>query len=513
MTASADRHPQPAAAIGDASFLDAVGEIAGCLAILAVVRDAAGEIADFRYEYVNAGFAELVATEREQLQGYRVSEVFPGFLEDPRFAVYCQVAQSGGVDRADVRRGADGWAGATLAGRVEHTVICGVGDRVIVAAEDVTEARAAERELKLRSQLLDRAHDAVIVREPSESRISFWNREAELIYGYSAAEAIGQVTHDLLATVFPDSRGSVEEALSSEGQWSGVLLHTTKGGAVIEVSSRQALLRDSERTAPTAVIELNSDITAERGAERRITVLNESLSRRAAELDEANRELEAFAYSIAHDLRAPLRAIAGFTGMLEQGGHIAPDDQSGGALIGRVTAAARRMGELIEALLSLAHTSRRELNISRVDLTGLARQVADELRAGDPDRNVEFLIEDGLEADGDPQLVRSLLLSLLENAWKYSSLRPQARIEVVRGEAGAFAVRDNGAGFDMAYAAQLFRPFGRLHREDEFPGTGVGLATAHRIVRRHGGTLTGEGGVGEGATFSFTLSSADRSRS
>jgi PAS domain S-box-containing protein len=368
----------------------------------------------------------------------------------------------------------------------------------------VTERREAENELELRAQLLDLAHDAVIVRDPVESRVTFWNREAQTVYGYSHADAVGRVTHDLLVTVFPESREAVDDALARDGQWEGDVRHTRRDGTKIVVASRQALQRDPDGR-PTAIIELNSDVTERRDAERRIGELNRNLDGRAVELDAANQELEGFAYSVAPAPLNPLRAIAGFTDLLGRRDHVGQDDALGQALIKRTTAAARTMGELIDALLELAQLSRHALRIARVDLSTVARELADELRSGGADREVEFVIEGGLEADADPRLARILLRSLLENAWKYSGSRPHARIEVTRAGSSAFVVSDNGVGFDMAFADQLFKPFGRLHRQDEFPGTGVGLATAERIIRRHGGTLTAEGHVGEGAAFSFSF--------
>jgi light-regulated signal transduction histidine kinase (bacteriophytochrome) len=255
------------------------------------------------------------------------------------------------------------------------------------------------------------------------------------------------------------------------------------------------------------------DVTDRRDAEDRIRELNRQLAQKAAELRVSNQELESFAYSVAHDLRTPLRAVAGFTDLLARAGHIAADDEDGHRLIGRVTAGAAKMGELIDALLELAQISRRSIEISPLDLGRVAHEIADDLRAGGDERTVEFVIEDGLTVRADERLVRTLLRSLLENAWKYSAGRQSARIEVGRAGPGLFVVRDNGAGFDMTYADQLFKPFARLHRQDEFPGTGVGLATADRIVRRHGGRIRGEGRVGEGAAFYFSLGPQSEARS
>jgi signal transduction histidine kinase len=202
-------------------------------------------------------------------------------------------------------------------------------------------------------------------------------------------------TPSLCSPRFPESREAVDRALHEDGHWAGVLRHRRRDGGRLVISSRQALLRHPDG-APRAIIELNSDDTERHNAELHIEQLNLSLRRRAAELDAANHELESFAYSVAHDLRGPLRAVAGFTALLERRGHIRPDDEAGRALIERVTRATARMGELIEALLELAQLSRCEIHRRRVDISAAVREIGDELRAAEPHRGVELLVEDGL---------------------------------------------------------------------------------------------------------------------
>ena len=227
----------------------------------------------------------------------------------------------------------------------------------------------------------------------------------------------------------------------------------------------------------------------------------------AAELERANRELEAFSYSVSHDLRAPLRAIDGFSKALLSE-HSSALDSQGRHYLERVRAATQRMSALIEDLLNLSRITRATLRREPVDLTGLAVGVVEELRRRDPARTVVVDVARGLTANGDRQLLRIVLENLLGNAWKFTARRPEARISfgVEAGAGGPmFFVRDNGAGFDMAYADKLFAPFQRLHRSSEFEGTGIGLATVQRIVSRHGGRLTASAEVEVGATFSFTL--------
>jgi PAS domain S-box-containing protein len=250
------------------------------------------------------------------------------------------------------------------------------------------------------------------------------------------------------------------------------------------------------------------DVTLQVRAEQHLRQLNEALEQkvaaRTADLDAANRELEAFSYSVSHDLRAPLRAIDGFSSQLEER-HAAALGEEARGYLRRMRDAARRMGQLIEDLLTLSRVGRDELRKRAVDLTALAKLVAKEIEAGAPERRIEWRIAEGLGAHADPGLMRVVLENLLGNAWKYSGRTQQAVIEFGKSSADEFIVRDNGAGFDAKYSDALFQPFRRLHAPQEFDGSGVGLATVRRIIERHGGTVRGEGAVGAGARFYFTL--------
>lgn len=235
---------------------------------------------------------------------------------------------------------------------------------------------------------------------------------------------------------------------------------------------------------------------------------HEDLRRAHSVLQDANAELEAFSYSVAHDLRAPLRSISGFSSVLleDVGDRLEPHSRKD---LDRIVAAAARMAELIDALLALARISRTELRRELVDLSDMARKILTQLQESEPSRKVELRVGEGLVAEGDPQLLRALLENLLGNAWKFSGKVEVTRIEfaTMPGEQPpVYYVRDFGAGFNMEYAAQLYAPFRRLHTSQEFEGTGVGLATVERIVRRHEGQIWGESVEGEGATFYFRLS-------
>ena len=231
---------------------------------------------------------------------------------------------------------------------------------------------------------------------------------------------------------------------------------------------------------------------------------NAQLAQQAVEMAALNRELATFAYSVSHDLRQPLRALDGFSRVLLER-HAAALDDVGRGYLERLQAAARRMGALIDGLLRLSRVTRAEIARGPVALDLLARDVVAQLRAGAPERAVEVAIAPGLTAHADRPLAASLLENLLGNAWKFTAGRQPAQIAVGAAPDGAWFVRDNGVGFDMAYADKLFGPFQRLHSPREFEGTGIGLATAQRIVHRHGGRIWAESAVGAGATFYFTL--------
>lgn len=231
------------------------------------------------------------------------------------------------------------------------------------------------------------------------------------------------------------------------------------------------------------------------------------LRRVTRELNASNSELEAFSYSVSHDLRAPLRAITGFsTALLEDHGPSLNDDAR--SLLQRIFAAADRMDHLTADLINLSRVSRQTLQFRRVDLSQLAQEVVAELAKADPTRSVDVVIHPGLTEQGDPGLLRVVLDNLLGNAWKYTSKTAQPRIEVgqVRKNGKSeFFVSDNGVGFEMAHAGKLFQPFQRFHPSSDYPGTGIGLATVHRIVQRHGGTIRAESTVNLGTTIRFTL--------
>ncbi|MGO9913144.1 MAG: PAS domain S-box protein [Isosphaeraceae bacterium] len=384
---------------------------------------------------------------------------------------------------------------------------------VFAAARDITAQKRAEAELRQMSRLIDLAPDAIFIRG-RDGTIRSWNRGAEQMYGWSREEALGHISHDLLATRFPVSLADLKDRLARHGSWEGVLIHSCRDGAQIVVASRQVLDRE-ERGEPTDVLEMNSDITVRKRADdelRRLKgELEERVVMRTAQLEAANKELESFAYSVSHDLRAPLRAIDGFCQILVTE-HAPGLDGEPRRYLQRVSENTRKMGRLIDDLLHFSRLGRQAMTRQPVAMADLVRQCLEELQGEREGREVEVILGELPPCRADAALLKQVWLNLLANALKFTRSRAQARIE-----AGSFArdgetvyfVRDNGVGFDMAYADKLFGVFQRLHRQEDYEGTGVGLALVERIIHRHGGQVWAEARPDQGAAFFFTLGRSD----
>jgi PAS domain S-box-containing protein len=354
-----------------------------------------------------------------------------------------------------------------------------------------------------------------IVTVDSAQRITLFNPAAERMFGALAADMIGR---DLQVLIPPSSRAAHPGHIARFGATG------TASRAVVTLRTVHGLRANGEKFPIEAAISqaevggekfytaILRDISERKRAEEAVRVLNANLERRVAErtaeLESVNRELESFDYSISHDLRAPLDRICGFSEALldDVACEISPQTRD---FLGRIQASAASMDQLVTDLLSLSTLSRGELHRSDVDLSAIARGALAALQGTAPDRDVKTVVASGVRADADPGLMRVVLENLLGNAWKFTSRREGAQIEFgsdLDDGVPRFFVRDNGAGFDAAFAGKLFEPFRRLHSQKEFQGTGIGLATVQRIVRRHGGRAWAEGAVGKGATIFFTLS-------
>jgi PAS domain S-box-containing protein len=365
-------------------------------------------------------------------------------------------------------------------------------------AREIAERSAAEQRYRQFVEL--NPHATVVV--DREGTVQLVNTQTLAWFGYERGELVGKPVDVLIPHRFrahhPEFLAGFFRAPSRRPMGTGrSLFGLRKDGSEFPVDIS---LSPVETPDGVQVIASIADITERKEAE-------ENLRRANQAFEAVNKELEAFAYSVSHDLRAPLRAMIGF-GQILQEEHAQRLDVEARDYLHRIIAASQRMGDLIDGLLVLSRIARGTLQKEPVYLSTLARSIVEEHSRADPGRKVEIVVHDGLKAIGDPRLERVLLNNLLGNAWKFTAKASAPKIEFGSTRADGvevFFVRDNGAGFDMAYADKLFGAFQRLHNADEFPGTGIGLATAQRIVNRHGGRIWAEGKVGEGATFYFTL--------
>ena len=392
-------------------------------------------------------------------------------------------------------------------------------DLVLGMAHDITERKRAEEALRESEEryrtILEGMHDGYYEIDLA-GNVTFVNDSACRYLGYSREEMIGMnyrvyTLPEDVETVFKIFNQVYRTGEPVEGfAWKAIRKDGATGFAEASVSP---IKNDKGEIVGFRCV--GRDVTERKRAEEKIRQLNEELEQRVIELGErteqlqaANKELEAFSYSVSHDLRAPLRTLDGFSqALLEDYGDEL--DELGKDYLQRVRYAAQHMAQLIDDMLSLSRITRSEIRCEKVDLTALARSIAAELKQRQPERHVEFIIAEGLAANGDARLLRVVLDNLMGNAWKFTRTRECARVEFGHTKAdgeSAYFVRDNGVGFDMAYVDKLFGAFQRLHSPVEFEGTGIGLATVQRIIHRHGGRVWAEGAVNQGAIFGFTLS-------
>ncbi|SCZ55672.1 sensor histidine kinase [Thiohalomonas denitrificans] len=379
-----------------------------------------------------------------------------------------------------------------------------VGDLAKALAAMQESLRATTVSKDYLGAIIHSLHETLLVTD-AQWRIRLTNRAIRDSFGFEEDELIGRSIDELFngsaecRSVFDATSTYAYRECSfkaGDGKW-------------VPVVASAALLKGEDGQTGTVFVIQN--IAERKEMEDELRHYRDNLERlvteRTAELSAVNEELESFSYSISHDLRAPLRALNGFSQMLMED-YRERLDEDGQGYLERIRGASERMSQMIDGMLTLSRVARREIRRESVDLSALAEELLDELRSADPKRRVELHIESGLRVTGDPALLRLLMQNLLHNAWKFTANREPARIEVGRSiEDGQtfFFVRDNGSGFDMSEANELFKPFRRLESAQHYEGTGIGLATVSRVVMRHGGRIWATGTRGEGATFSFTI--------
>ena len=466
--------------------------------------------------FANSAYASQFGWTTASVVGRHVGEIVGG---DGYAAIVHQVDQVSLGRRAHYRRTVHAGGGrecqidvALLPHRDEGGTVRGF----FVMIQDITERERAANELRQSEakflKIFQASPVAISLSRLKDGRFIDINDAYLRNYGWSREELIGRTSVDIGLWPHDAARARwVAELRATRGSrdYETVLMDRTGTAHSVLISGEIVALDGEECT-----IALIVDITARKRVEEEVRRLNAELEdrvrQRTADLTAANKELESFAYSISHDLRAPLRGIDGFSRLLQEdyGDRL---DAQGHDYLARVRRATQRLGTLIDHILELSRLTRHEMRAEAVDMARIAREVFEDLRKSQPERRVDFQVGPIAPARGDPQMLRVLLENLIDNAWKYTGRTDPARIEfgcrVDHDGTGIceYYVRDNGAGFDMAYAGKLFGPFQRLHKIEDFDGSGIGLASASRIVRRHGGRIWAQGAPGEGATFYFTI--------
>jgi PAS domain S-box-containing protein len=423
---------------------------------------------------------------------------FDYFFTDPRFSLF--------VTRADIP-----YYSIFILFALLLTWFSAVRRRV---EQQLLESRdTLQREIVERTQqasLLNLTHDTIFVRDMNDI-ITYWNRGAAELYGWTEDQAVGKHSHQLLQTHYSLPMDEVRDELLRTGRWEGELQKTKADGSRVFVASRWSLRQD-EQGHPVAILETNNDISDRKHREEEIRKLNQELEKRTADLEASNKELEAFAYSVSHDLRAPLRHMVGFTELLQKNVSSMLDEKSL-RYMKTILESAKRMGALIDDLLAFSRIARAETRQQPVSLEELVKEVLPDLQRETEGRAIAWNIGALPDTFGDRPMLRLVLVNLIANALKFTRTRPRAEIEIgslEKNDAVVVFVRDNGVGFDMKYAHKLFGVFQRLHQSGTFEGTGIGLATVQRIIHRHGGSVWAEGLVDRGATFFFSLPSHRR---
>ncbi|MBV9744197.1 MAG: PAS domain S-box protein [Acidobacteriia bacterium] len=468
------------------------------------------------YEYTGTSPEEM---ERRGWQSVHDPEVLPQVLERWNHSL-----RSGEpFEMVFPLRGADGVFRPFLTRVVPLRDRDGKVTRWFGTNTDISEQQTTEEKLRHALEQLDQAMEAGDLGAWDyrlETAEIFWDDRCRNMLGVRAGDRIDHEAE--IELIHPEDRAAVVEAKrqalagSNDGVYHREFRVIWPDGSVHWLASHGRAFFEDSGNARRAVrfIGVKMDITERKHAERQILELNATLERRVrertAQLEDANRELEAFSYSVSHDLRAPLRSVEGFAKILLRDYPGKFLDETAADYMNRMSVATQRMGQLISDLLALSRLTRQEISRQPVNLSDIADSILKEYSRGEPGRNVQLEIEPGLVAYADPALTRVALENLLRNAWKYTSKTCTATIAFGGGASNSkkeatFFVRDNGAGFDMAHANQLFAPFQRLHRNEEFEGTGIGLATVQRIIRRHGGRVWADAKPGQGAVFFFTL--------
>jgi PAS domain S-box-containing protein len=462
-----------------------------------------------RYVDVNEAFERTCGWRRDEVYGCTLAEI--DIWENPadRSRLVSALQQEKRVRDLEIdfrNRAGESFVGLLSA---ELTELCGITCMITIIT-DITQRKRAEEALRQSEKKFAKVFRyvpslLVVSSTLQEGRMIEVNASFEKVFKYTREEAIGRSALDLNLWYDPEDRIRAIQTIREKGEVRDLEIKFLDKFGKIFVGLYSATIIEIE--GEDCLLSILNDITERKRQEEKIEDLNAILAARALELESANKELEAFSYSVSHDLRRPLTTINGYCQVVLESCGSNLGEQCRG-YVREIYDGTLRMNELIDVLLTFSRLAHCELHRETVDLSGMAQAVAAELMLEAPERRVTFRITEGVTVDGDTNLLRVVLGNLLGNAWKYTSNREEARIEfgtaVIGGRRACF-VRDNGTGFALSDAGKLFTPFNRLPGSGEFKGHGIGLATVERIIRRHGGQVWAEGEPGKGASFFFTL--------
>ncbi len=465
---------------------------------------------DGRYLEVNGSYVQATGYTPEELIGRTATEVNMWVRPKDRARLFRILKEQGRVSNEEFDFRMKSGEVRTWLFSAERIKIAGEPCLIGVSV-DITERKRAEEALRERekrfSDIADNAREW-IWEVNAKGKYTYSSPVIEKILGYNPEEILEKHFYDFF---LPEEREELKKAafeafVQKQPIKEFINKNRHKNGKTVVLLTSGVPVID-ELGNLLGYRGVDTDITERQRAEQALKESMANLERSSNQLKATNKEMEAFSYSVSHDLRSPLRSIDGFSQALMED-YREKLDEKGRDYLGRLRGASQKMGELIDAILKLSRLTRSEMRHVPIDLSALASEIAGQLQETQPERKVKFAIDKELTASGDPQLLRVLLENLLGNAWKFTGKQPKARIEFSMEQNNgkkAYFIRDNGAGFDMTYADKLFGAFQRLHDAAEFPGTGIGLATVQRIIHRHGGSIWAEGSVGKGATFHFTL--------
>ncbi|OHD56035.1 MAG: hypothetical protein A2Y33_11320 [Spirochaetes bacterium GWF1_51_8] len=480
---------------------------------------------DWKYIYINDAAAVHGKLKKEELLGHTMMEIYPG-IENTEIFEVLRVCRDTGIARRIENEfiypgGNRGWYDLSIQP---------VPEGIFILSLDITKRKKTEEELtekikaigkheKLLDSMIENIPDMIYVKDAGNLRFIKLNKAGEEVLGFSKEELLEKDVYDIFprdeADFFTKTSKEVLDNRKTVDVPEETVLTKTAGERILH--TRKIPIMDDEGN-PMYLLGISADITNQIKLEGELKKyhhhLEDLVKEKTEEIQKSNytlsiinEELSSFSYSVSHDLRSPLRGIDGWSLALEEDYGDKLDDQAKG-FIKTIRSEVQRMAKLIDALLMLSRVSKTEIKSEKVDLSKLVKKIADDLVKQDENRKADFIIEPDLTVDGDYSLFLILIQNLIENAWKFTGKCDHARIEfgkTIRNEKEVFFVRDNGAGFDMAFVNNLFTPFYRLHHALDFPGTGIGLATVRRIINMHNGSIWAEAEPGKGAAFYFSL--------